>query len=267
MSTFNTMIKTTLTPMALCLTLAIATPALAQKGHHHHHEGMRQILSELSLTDTQKQDIRQLLKQSREDRDLFSGDAQLLTTELHNLVQSTEWDQTAVESAITQHQALHQEKALQRASNKNKVWNLLTGSQQSELAAQLETHKNKGDERHKAANRKGKHNGYTLKNLDLTEEQLTAIKAIKNGAKTSAEVVKGKLKTFKQAEQALIHSADFAPDAWQALSHQHQADFLAMAMINAKRKHDIWNLLTPEQQAVAAADKRKQEHNAQTHQN
>jgi protein CpxP len=35
---------------------------------------MRQILSELSLTDTQKQDIRQISKQNREGRVLFSSD-------------------------------------------------------------------------------------------------------------------------------------------------------------------------------------------------
>jgi Spy/CpxP family protein refolding chaperone len=60
MSTFKTFVKTTLTPIAICLTLAITAPAIANKGHHQQHDGMRHILSELSLTDTQKQDIRQL---------------------------------------------------------------------------------------------------------------------------------------------------------------------------------------------------------------
>jgi Spy/CpxP family protein refolding chaperone len=123
MSKFITLVKTTLTPIALCLTLAIAAPALAKKGHHQEHDGMRPILSELSLTDTQKQDIRQISKQSREDRGLFSSDVTSLKEELRSLMQSTEWDQTAVESAITQRQILMQKKALQRAINKNQVWN------------------------------------------------------------------------------------------------------------------------------------------------
>lgn len=272
MSTFKTMLKSTLTPIALCLTLAIAAPALAKKGHHHNHDGMRQILSELSLTDAQKQDIRQILKQNREDRGLFSADAESQTTELRNLVQSTEWDQTAVENAIMQRQTLHQEKALQRATNKNLVWNLLTESQQTEFAAQLETRKAKRDERHKEGKgkRKGKRDGYKLKRLDLTEEQLTAVEAIKTAAKTSSEEVKAKLKTFKQAEQALIQSTDFAPEAWQALSLQHQVDFLEMAVIKSKTQHDIWNLLTPEQQADAvkkmSSKKRKHEKKSKYHQ-
>jgi Spy/CpxP family protein refolding chaperone len=72
MSKFRNLIKTSLTPIALCLTLVIAAPALAKKGHHQKHDDMRQILSELSLTDIQKQDIRQISKQNREDRGLFS---------------------------------------------------------------------------------------------------------------------------------------------------------------------------------------------------
>ena len=102
---------------------------------------------ELSLTDTQKQDIRLVLKQSREDRSASRTDDKALRTELRSIIQSTEWDQAAVESAITQNQAQLQEKALIRASNKNQVWNLLTETQQGEFVAQMETRKAKHKER------------------------------------------------------------------------------------------------------------------------
>jgi Spy/CpxP family protein refolding chaperone len=46
---------------------------------------MRPILSELSLTDTQKQDIRQISKQSREDRGLFSSDVTSIKEEAKKL--------------------------------------------------------------------------------------------------------------------------------------------------------------------------------------
>ena len=247
MSKLKTLIKTTLTPIALCLTLAIAAPAMAKKDHHQKHDGMRQILSELSLTATQKQDIRQVIKQTREDRELIKTDNDSLRTDLRNLIQSTEWDQTAVESALTQNQAVMQDKALQRATNKNQIWNLLTETQQAEFVALLDTRKAEREEK----KGKGKRKDKMLKRLDLTEEQLTAVEVIKTAAKASAEETKAKLKTFRQAEQALIQSSHFNAEAWQSLSNEHQADFLAMAVLKAQTKHDIWSLLTTEQQAKA----------------
>ena len=260
MSTFKTLLKTTLTPITFFLTLVIAAPAIAKKGHYQHHDGMRHILSELSLTDTQKQDIRQLLKQTRDDSDLFSIDVKSLKTELRDLVQSTEWDPAAVESVISQRQTLIQEKALQRANNKNQVWNLLTDTQQAEfvvlsnnLKAEREEIRDDGKGKGKE---KGKRKGNKLKRLDLTETQLTDVQSIKTSTKASGKEIKVKLKTYKQAERVLIHSSNFNAEAWQTLNIKYQADFLAMAVLNAKYKHDIWNLLTPEQQ-TRAGEKQK----------
>ena len=35
------------------------------------------------------------------------------------------------------------------------------------------------------------------------------------------------------------------------MNTEYQADFMAMAIVKAKSKHEIWNLMTPEQQAKA----------------
>ena len=258
MSAFKTLVKTTLTPIALCLTLALASTASAQKSHQHHqqNDGMRQILSELPLTDTQKQDIKQILKQNREDKGLFRIDAKSLQTELRSFVQSTEWDPAAVESAFTQRQALIQEKALQQATNKNLVLNVLTDPQQTEFIALLfarktefNTRKAGREETSTKAKRKGKRKHNMLQRLGLTEEQLAAVQIIKTAAKASGEETQTKLKTYKQAERALIHSTDFNTEAWQTLSNEYQSDFLAIEVLKVKTKHDIWNLLTPVQQA------------------
>ena len=255
MSTFKTLIKTTLTSIALCLSLAIGLPAMAHRGHHQKHDDMHQIMSELSLTDTQKQDIKQILKQNCTDRGLFRIDAKSLQTELRSLVQSTQWDPSAVKSAIIQRQDLMQEKALLEANNKNLLWNLLTDTQQAEfvglldnLKAELETHKAKRKDRSVEARKKGKHKGNKLKRLNLTEEQIAAVQAIRNEAKARGEKIKANLDSYKQAERSLIHNAGFNVKAWQTLNSQYQADFLAIAVFKAKIKQDTWNLLTVEQQ-------------------
>jgi protein CpxP len=249
MSTFKTLAKTTLTPIALCLTLTltVVAPAMAQKGHHQQHDGMRQILSELSLTVSQKQDIRQVLKQTREDRYLFSTDVKSIKTELRGLVQSSEWDPAAVEDAIRQLQTFIQEKAQQQASNKSQIWNLLTVTQQAELTVLYNRLKAKREKMRDNGKRKGK----KLRRIELTETQITAAEVIKNAAKASGKKIEAKLKTYKQVERALVHSTHFNTEAWQTLNHKYQDDFLAMAVLRAKTKHNIWHKLTPEQQAKA----------------
>jgi protein CpxP len=251
MSKFKTLIKTTLTPIALCLTLAITLPVMAKNGHHHRHNGMRLILSELPLTAAQNQDIKQIIRQTRAGRDLFSTDIKILKTELRDLVQSTEWDPAAVENAISLRQTLIQEKALQRANNKNQVWNLLTDPQQTEFFVLSNRLKAERKEMRDDVRGKGEGKGNKLKRLNLTETQLADVQSIKTTAKADGKEMKVKLKTYKQAERILVHSSNFNAEAWRTLNNEYQADFLAMAVLKAKTKHDIWNLFTQEQQTQA----------------
>jgi protein CpxP len=260
MSKFRNLIKTTLRPIALCLPLVIAVPALATKGHHREHNDMRQIMSELSLTDTQKQDIRQISKQNREDIGLFSSDVQSLKQELRNLVQSSEWDHAAVEIAITQRQTFIQTNALQRATKKNQVWNLLTEAQQGEFVMFFDALKAERQGEGVTRWKKGKLKSKKIERLDLSEDQLATVNNIKNENKASGKKIKAKLKVYKQAEQLLVQSDDLNADTWQTLNNEYQANFLTIAILKAKTQHDIWNQLTPKQQAKAAEkNKRKKE--------
>lgn len=257
MSTFTTIVKTTLSPIALCLSLAITAPAMANRDHPNRHDGMRKILSELSLTDTQRQDIKQIMKQSRDDREIYDIDASALKTQLRALVHASEWDQVAVENVINQHQTQLQDKALQRATSKNQVWKLLTEAQQAKFVAQLETRQAKQAQKHAKGQSTDKSKVRQLRGLDFTDEQRAAVESIQREAKESGETIKTRLENYKKAERSLIHSPDFNSEAWQELSSKYQADFMAMAILRTKSKHDIWNLMTPEQQAGALKKQQK----------
>jgi Spy/CpxP family protein refolding chaperone len=214
---------------------------------------MRQVLSQLSLTDIQKQDIKQIVQGSREDRGLFKADAKSQRLALRSLIQATQWDNEAAESAILQQQGLKLENALKRATDKNQIWNLLTQEQQVEFVTQLETQKAKRIAERSKHEKKRLKFGKKFDKMDLNEEQVSAIEAIKATAKASIQATREQLKTFKTAEQTLIQNADFDANAWQTLNNEYQNVRLNMAMIKAKSKHDIWNLLTPEQQAEMPA--------------
>ena len=251
MSKFKTSLKIALPCIALCLTLAIAAPIMAKRGHHHQqHDGMRQILSTLSLTATQKQDVRQILKGNHEDQQVFSADEQAMQQALRSLLQSNQWDATSITSTLTQLHSFGQEKELRLASNKNQIWNTLTDTQQEKLVALLDARISEKGKKNSEGRHKGK--GKIFKKLNLSTEQQTAIKTIKMAAKSSRNAVKTKITTYKQAERVLIQSTTFDADAWQTLSAKYQADFLTLAELKAKTKYDIWNLLTSKQQLKMA---------------
>ena len=247
MSKLTVFVKASLTSSALCLCLALAVPAYAKNNHQHTPDVIRQMLSKLSLNEIQKQDIKQIYQESRQNKDVFRTDAKSFRQKIQRLVQTNEWDQAAVESALASHQTVINDNALQRAVKNNRIWNLLTETQQAELLSQLEVRKGKRGSNKQRRVRVGK----ILKRLDLTDKQTAAVKAIKSAAKDNIETSKSKIKTYKQAERTLIQRTNFNHEAWQTLNAQYQSDFMTMALLKIQTKHDVWNLFTTGQQNKA----------------
>ncbi|MDU0354087.1 Spy/CpxP family protein refolding chaperone [Paraglaciecola aquimarina] len=142
--------------------------------------------------------------------------------------------------------------ALKRAENKHAVLNVLSSEQRDQLSAIMEQRSAKVDGKGKRKGKRkgeGKHKGERGLKRALSTEQTAAIESIKSQAKEAASSYREKMKSFKQAERELIASGEFSADAWLSLSAEYKDDFYEMSMLRAKSKHDIWNILTPEQQS------------------
>ena len=87
--------------------------------------------------------------------------------------------------------------------------------------------------------------------LGLTEEQKTAIKDIREQAKSEKSVLKEQLAGFKDAVKALMANDEFDEEAFLALKSQHQDTFTQLALLKAKTRHSIGQVLTDEQKAKA----------------
>jgi Spy/CpxP family protein refolding chaperone len=200
-----------------------------------------------------------LVKQTREDRGLFKDDAKSFNQSLRTLVQSEQWQQAEVENLLAEQQTFMAKKALQNATNKHQVWNLLTVEQQTQLAEKI-TEK-KAHKKYKKAKKVNQRKAdKRFKRLDLTEQQVAAIASIKATAKADIQLTQTKIKSFKQAERQLIQSADFTAAAWQGLWDQYQGDFATAKVLKTKMQHETWNVLTPEQQAKSEAKGKKARH-------
>ena len=91
-----------------------------------------------------------------------------------------------------------------------------------------------------------------LSELNLSDEQKAQIKTIRQNARAEMKALRGDVedrKAFRQQMKDLVQAESFDEDAFKALLVARQAKHAEGAVIMAKSKNAIWNLLNAEQQA------------------
>ena len=89
------------------------------------------------------------------------------------------------------------------------------------------------------------------KRLDLTDEQKEQFKTLKAQAKTERSAMKEKVKGYKDQVKILMEAAVFDEQAFLQLHSSYQNTFAEAALLRAKHKHEMMQILTPEQQEKA----------------
>lgn len=84
--------------------------------------------------------------------------------------------------------------------------------------------------------------------LSLSEQQQVKIKEIKSQGKEQHQALRALMKKFKYAEKQLVQTVTFDEAAFTALHNEYQPIFSQAALIRAKTKHAVFNVLTAEQQ-------------------
>ena len=204
-----------------------------------HHQNLKAVLKQLDLDATQKQDIRQLMKEKRGDASLVKEDIKSLHQQMKQLIQADQWDAEQASALIESRSSLMNQMALQRAMGRHSMWQILTEQQQSQFddIAQNKRQGRKGNRMHRI-----------LSKLELSEQQQTQVEEIVSAMEQSRESFKEQRKALKSAERDLVRAEVFDEQAWQDLYAQYSEGFATMAMQTSFSRHQIWNLLTPEQQ-------------------
>ena len=102
--------------------------------------------------------------------------------------------------------------------------------------------------------RKGDVNSYRMllsergvKKLDLTVAQQTEIKSIAESEKAAMLSFKEEIKKDKAEMKALIQAETFDEIAFRQALTEGQSERTEIAVLKAKNKHKVWNILTVEQ--------------------
>ncbi|MBU2871540.1 Spy/CpxP family protein refolding chaperone [Colwellia sp. E2M01] len=85
------------------------------------------------------------------------------------------------------------------------------------------------------------------KKLDLTESQQAEVKALKAQEKLEKDALKPAFKAYKDQVKTLMSAEFFDEQAFTQLQESNQDVFVAMALIKAKNKFAMKNILTAEQ--------------------
>ncbi|MRS13425.1 ATP-independent periplasmic protein-refolding chaperone [Enterobacteriaceae bacterium RIT691] len=110
-----------------------SAPMMHHKGKPGMHHDM--MFKGLNLTDAQKQQIRDIMKEQRGKMQRPSLDERRA---MHSLIASDTFDKAKAEEMINKNEAQHKAMALSRMETQNKIYNILTPDQKKQFNANFE---------------------------------------------------------------------------------------------------------------------------------
>lgn len=235
--------------MKRLIAIGVATmlATAAQAGHKGH--GMK-MLRDLDLTQEQRQQMRATKKLTRQDNKEYRGDVRAINKQIRDLVRAESFDADAVMTLIEQRNPLKQEMALNGAQSKHKIWHIFSDEQQAKLkeAAADREPREKGD-----FERRG------MRRLGLSDEQKAKMQEIFAADADKREQFKASMKQRRSDMRKIVQASNFDESAWRAAYAKYQGEANNMALIRAENRHQVWNLLTPEQQSKMERIAKKRE--------
>lgn len=232
----------------LSLSAVLATSVFA---HHHHGQrgGMSAIMHQLDLSMEQRQDIRQIMQQGRQDHMLFKADFRDIGQQMRQHIQTDTFNADAVKALLTERSSLGAELALDKATRRHQVWNLLNEEQQTEFEQLTMAREHRNNQEH-ALKR--------LEKLNLSDEQSAQIAQIRNEHAQYKEQAHTQINAFKAAQAELVKAREFDQNAWKSLFDSQVDKRIEFGVTRAKVRHQVWNILTEEQQQQAQSMMRKE---------
>jgi protein CpxP len=237
--------KKLLISLTLASLLSVSAHSINAHEKVQRNGNQHDLMVSLSLTQEQKEDIKQIHRQTKQDLSIYRAEQKQFRELMQALMHSDIWDEVAVTSAIEQQMELTLQSRLIRAKSKNKVFNKLTVEQQAQFITSSHARKSEKGEK-KAKDPERKMQGL-VKALDLNNNQQAQLMTIMTNNKAQRTRNKEQVRSAKAELASMLHAKQFDDSAWLAVHAQNKQHKLRMAFNKAKSSFDILSLLTPEQ--------------------
>ena len=242
--------KKLLLSLTIASLLSVSSYAMSAKDDQHQKRGdsERRLMSSLSLSDQQKQDIEQIRKESKQDMSVYRVEQQQIRENMRSIMQAGVWDEAAVTAAIEQQMTLGLQTRLIKAKSQNKVFNQLSSEQQAQfIAKRVDKMTEKHEKSGKMAKREDKKMARLVKALDLNAEQQASLSAMMQNNKEQRKANQALRESVRMQITELVQASEFDENAWLAIHDQNKPQALAMAVAKAKSRFDMLSILDVEQ--------------------
>lgn len=217
----------------------------------------RALFKALDLTDVQKQDIAEILRQTKQDNSIYKGEKQALRQQMRALMSAEVWDQALAEDLISQQVSQSTDLSLNRAAARHQAFNVLTSEQQVAFLEQRGERAGK-----KVKGKRGKHNEQAnitrmQKRLGLSEQQILAFEQIQVQHQADTQALKASLKEAKTTENTLVYASEFDQQAWSELHQDVEQNKIAFGVERLHFRYQVLTILNDEQKQKFAKMQRK----------
>lgn len=234
--------KKLLISLTVASLLSTSAFAINAKQKERHGDAQRSVMASLSLSDQQKQDIKQIRKETRQDMNVYREENKQFRESMRSIMQATTWDEAEVSSLLEQHMTVNLQRKLIEAKAKNKVFNQLTDAQKAEFVANKAS--NKGNRKGKNPERKMQR---LVKALKLDEQQQAQISEMMTANKAERLANKAQVEGVRSALKNLVQASEFDESAWLAIHAEHKQQKLDMMLNKTKSRFDMLAVLNEQQ--------------------
>lgn len=211
-------------------------------------QGMELIhsLKSLSLSKSQRQSIRELLKNFREDNNPTAKEdvpprKRPIDDELEDL------SLKQITQRATEHWQMMKARRIAMASLEHSIWSLLTDEQKQQYANHASDKKNRHKDRRQERKENKAPNAMFFDDLDLTEEQRTSLTALLEAQQVNDESARETLGALQDEIGEMVFSTNYNEAALSALIDHYEDVFITDAAGRAQTHKKIMGLLSDEQ--------------------
>ncbi|GLR72329.1 Spy/CpxP family protein refolding chaperone [Agaribacter marinus] len=222
----------------ILLAAAIGSILFASAGVYAQPSGKDEIISmfkQLDLSRSQKQEVRAIMQQLREDNSLYAADKSEIKLQIDSLFALDTWD-SALANGIVDMQILSStQTALNIATAKHQAFQVLTDEQKTELSEKTpSTNKQKSAQKKIAK---------LSRRLNLSETQDADLESLMEKQIADISAFESEINAHKLAKKALIQADEFDQDAWNNLQMNYASTRASIRLIKLETRFNFRKVL------------------------